>query len=64
MTDDPPADADLGQGSYPVELSPTEIALVRTALRHLLASIGREEADEVEEIKALLARLPGERGGG
>jgi hypothetical protein len=44
--------------AYDVELSPGELALIRTSLRTLLSTLGREEADEIEEIKTLLARLP------
>jgi hypothetical protein len=39
-----------------VELAPDELALVRTALRHLLAS--EDDTDEIDAIKRLLARLP------
>ena len=39
-----------------VEFSRTELDLVRTALRLLLSTLGREEADELEEVQALLAK--------
>ena len=44
-------------GVIRLELSPDELALVRTALRLLLSTLGREEAEELEEVRALLARL-------
>jgi hypothetical protein len=42
-----------------VELSFTadEFQLTRTALRMLLSALGREEADELAEVQALLARI-------
>jgi len=46
-----------GGGMVELELSPDEFELVRTALRLLLSTLGREEADELEEVRALLARL-------
>ena len=60
MTDSPPADSHLADVTYPVELTPAEIALLRTALRFLRSSLGREEAEEVEAIKTLLAKMPDE----
>jgi hypothetical protein len=60
MTDSPPADSRRGDDTYPVELTASEIALMRTALRLLRSALGREEADELEEVKALLAKLPDE----
>jgi hypothetical protein len=60
MTDSPPADSHRAGDSYPVELSAAEVALLRTALRLLRSALGREEADELEEVKALLAKLPDE----
>jgi hypothetical protein len=60
MTDSPPTDSHLAGESYPVELRPSEVALLRTALRLLLSTLGREEADEMVEVKELLARLPDE----
>ena len=40
-----------------LELTSSEFELVRTALTFLFSSLGREEADELEEVRALLARL-------
>ncbi len=38
-------------------LTPEELALLRSALELLESTVGHEEADELEEVKALLARL-------
>jgi hypothetical protein len=43
--------------STTIELSPSELALVRTALQFLLSTLGRDEADEIGEVQALLAKL-------
>jgi Thiolase, N-terminal domain len=43
--------------STTIELSASEIALVRTALQFLLSTLGREEADELDAVQALLAKL-------
>ncbi|HEU4671637.1 MAG TPA: hypothetical protein VFS32_01940 [Candidatus Limnocylindrales bacterium] len=40
-----------------ISLTPAELDLLRTALRLLESALGREEADELDEVKALLARL-------
>ena len=40
-----------------ISLTPAELELLRTALRLLESALGREEADELDEVKALLARL-------
>lgn len=40
-----------------VELSASELELVLTALRFLASTLGREEADELVNVQALLARL-------
>ena len=40
-----------------VRLSLADITLMRTALQLLLAALGRDEADEIAEIQALLAKL-------
>jgi hypothetical protein len=40
-----------------VRLSPADIAVMRTALQLLLATLGRDEADEIGAIQALLRRL-------
>jgi hypothetical protein len=42
-----------------IELSSEELELVRTALRLLLSTLGHEEAEELEEVRALLGRLDG-----
>ena len=38
-------------------LTPDELQLVRTALRLLLSTLGREEAEELKEVQAILARI-------
>jgi hypothetical protein len=40
-----------------LRLTPSEVELVRAALRMLRNVLGREEADELEAVKALLERL-------
>jgi hypothetical protein len=40
-----------------VSLTPDELLLVRAALRLLLSTLGRDEAEEVEEVKTLLMKL-------
>jgi hypothetical protein len=44
--------------TYPIELSSSELALMRTALEMLEDTLGHEEAEELEEVQALLRRLP------
>jgi hypothetical protein len=44
-------------GAVRVDLSTDELQLVKTALRLLLSTLGREEAEELEEVRALLLRL-------
>jgi hypothetical protein len=44
-------------GVVRVDLSNDEFELVKTALRLLLSTLGREEAEELEEVRALLVRL-------
>lgn len=44
--------------SYSVTLTASEIDLVRTALEMLEDTLGREEAEELDEVQALLRRLP------
>jgi hypothetical protein len=39
-----------------IHLSREELELIRTALKLLLATLGREEADEIADIHTLLAR--------
>jgi len=41
-----------------LDLTPAELELLRTALRVLGSTLGREEADELDEVQALLAKLP------
>ena len=41
-----------------IELTPSELKVLRTALEMLEDTLGREEADELEEVQALLRRLP------
>lgn len=43
--------------SISLELTPDEADLVRTALGLLESTLGREEADELRAVQALLARL-------
>jgi len=38
-------------------LTVDELQLVRTALRLLLSTLGREEAEELAEVQAILARI-------
>jgi Arc/MetJ-type ribon-helix-helix transcriptional regulator len=40
-----------------VRLTPSEVELVRTALRLLRNTLGRDEADELVEVMALLERF-------
>jgi hypothetical protein len=40
-----------------IEFSPDELRLLGTAVTLLVNSLGREEADELEEAKALLVKL-------
>lgn len=41
-----------------MDLTQNELRLVRTALEMLEDTLGHEEADELEEVQALLGRLP------
>jgi hypothetical protein len=53
-------EATAGGGSVAarsIELPPDEVELVRTALRLLESTLGREEADELEAVQRLLRRL-------
>jgi hypothetical protein len=49
--------ADSGPATTTLELSASEAATVRQALQLLLDSLSREEADQIDEIQAILARL-------
>jgi hypothetical protein len=60
MTSKPAPDRRGPQSKTVIELTPNELALVRTALGLLRSTLGREEADELAEVQALLARLPGQ----
>jgi hypothetical protein len=40
-----------------LELTPSELQLTRAALRLLRNTLGKEEADELEEVQRLLARI-------
>jgi Arc/MetJ-type ribon-helix-helix transcriptional regulator len=44
-------------GKVRLDISVNEFQLVREALRLLLSTLGREEAEELEEVRALLQRL-------
>ncbi len=55
MTDGSTSDTSV---TFPLELTPSELALVRTALEMLEDTLGHEEADELEEVQSLLRRLP------
>jgi hypothetical protein len=44
-------------GVVRLEVSTGELDLVRTALRLLLSTLGREEAEELEDVRSLLARI-------
>jgi hypothetical protein len=41
-----------------LELNASEAATVRQALQVLLDALSREEADQIDEIQAILQRLP------
>jgi hypothetical protein len=52
-----PRTTEAGDDSIRPELSRDEFQLTLTALRLLLSTLGREEADELEQVRGLLARL-------
>jgi hypothetical protein len=52
------ADETTGADACTVELSASEVETVAQALQLLLGTLGREEADQIAEIQALLARMP------
>jgi len=52
------ADETGGAGAYALTLSTSEAETVAQALRVLLATLGREDSDQIAEIQALLRRLP------
>ena len=49
---------DEAQLTFPLELTESELGLVRTALGLLEDTLGHEEAEELAEVQALLRRLP------
>jgi hypothetical protein len=49
--------ASAGGDRATVELNASELELVLTALRFLASTLGREEADELAKVQALIARL-------
>jgi hypothetical protein len=60
MTSEPAPDRRGAESTTVIELTPNELALVQTALGLLRSTLGREEAEELAEVQALLARLPGQ----
>jgi hypothetical protein len=44
-------------GTTQVVLNAEELALLRSALRYLESTLGREEASELEEVQALAGKL-------
>jgi hypothetical protein len=48
---------DAQAGGTTLELSASEAETVVEALKMLLSTLGREDADQIQEIQALLARL-------
>jgi hypothetical protein len=55
--DERDADAKAPEGEVVLRLGRAEIELLRSALRYLEATLGREEADELEQIQQLETRL-------
>jgi hypothetical protein len=47
---------------HTIELTDEQLKLVRAALHAYLDDFGHEEADVLRALKALLAKLPAERG--
>jgi len=41
-----------------LDLTPSETQLLRTALKLLESTLGHDEAEELDEVQALLAKLP------
>jgi hypothetical protein len=50
----------MTDGRTIIEFTDNEFQLVLTALRLLLSTLGHEEADELEQVRALLTRLEAE----
>lgn len=46
---------------HTIELTTDELRIVHAALHAYLDDFGHEEADVLRRIKAIIARLPGER---
>jgi hypothetical protein len=53
-----PAGHAAGPDMVQLTLAPAELELIRTALDFLRSTLGREEADELDAVQRLLARLP------
>jgi hypothetical protein len=45
---------------HTIELNDEELKLLRTAVHSFLDDFGHEEIDVIRQLKALLAKLPGE----
>jgi hypothetical protein len=52
---------DTAPDTIRLDLTPDEVQLVRTALEMLEDTLGREEADELAEVQAILARIAAAR---
>jgi signal transduction histidine kinase len=50
-------DGTMTKDARRVAMTEDEVELVRTALRLLLATLGKDEADEMREVERLLAKL-------
>jgi hypothetical protein len=50
--------ADSTDAKTTLDLTASEVATVRQALGLLLNTLGRDDSAEIDEIQALLARLP------
>jgi hypothetical protein len=48
---------DEQQSTVALELTAAELELLRTALGLLEATLGREEADELEQVQSILAKV-------
>jgi hypothetical protein len=57
LTDQTPARPLADEDVVQLSISRREREVLVTALRHLEATLGREEADELELVQALLARI-------
>lgn len=53
----------MTDGPITLNLTQDEFGLVRTALRLLLSTLGKEEAEELEQVRALLSRIDAEGSG-